>query len=72
MDDLEAKLVEAVADRTGSAPGLDDDLNRLGLDSVDMANFVREIEDRFHIRVDEEIFDVQTLEELARYIRERQ
>ena len=69
---IETRLVEALGRRTGSAPGREADLLTLGIDSVEMAGLVYEIEDAFRVKVDEEVFDVQTIAELARYIGERQ
>ena len=69
---IEARLVEALGRRTGSTPDPRADLRALGIDSVELAGLVYEIEDAFGIRVDEEVFDVGTLAELARYIGARQ
>lgn len=72
MDDVERALVERLETRTGRRPSLDDELMKLGIDSVELAGFLVEIEERFRIRADEEVFDVRTLGELAGYIRDRQ
>ncbi len=72
MDDVETALIERLEARTGRRPALDDELLALGIDSVELAGFLVEIEERFRIRADEEVFDVRTLGELAGYVRARQ
>ena len=54
--------------RLGRDATPDSRLAELGVDSVEMAGFVRELEDGFGIQVDEEVFDVQTVGELVRYV----
>ena len=71
MDDVEQALVERLEARIGRRPALGEELLALGIDSVELAGFLVEIEDRFRMRADEEVFDVRTLGELAGYVRER-
>ncbi len=71
MSSVETRLLEALAAQTGSAPRRCDDLAALGIDSVEMAGFIGELERQFDIRVDEEIFDVVTVEDLIRYVESR-
>ena len=44
---------------------------RYRYDSLRLADFVSDLEKAFHIRADQDIFDVETLRDLADYIRER-
>lgn len=71
MNDVQRELLDAVERRTGRRPSPAEALTALGIDSVELAEFIGVIEKRFCIRVDETVFDVATLEELARYVDER-
>jgi acyl carrier protein len=71
-DDVEAQLLKAISARLGASPALPDELASLGVDSVKMADFIMTIEEQFDIRVDQDIWDVETVGELAAYIRTRQ
>jgi acyl carrier protein len=72
MDDVEKQLLEAINARLRASPALSDELASLGVDSVKMADFIMTIEEQFDIRVDQDIWDVATVGELAAYIRTRQ
>ena len=69
---LEEELVELVNRRLGVTAAIDDRLDSLGVDSVRLAEFVSDLEKAFGFRADQDIFDVETLAELAAYVRERQ
>ena len=71
MDEVETRLLKAINARLGASPALPDELTSLGVDSVKMADFIIAIEERFDIRVDQDIWDVETVAELAAYIRTR-
>jgi acyl carrier protein len=68
---IESALADAIAARTGRRPVATDSVGSLGIDSVDLANLVGDLERRFGFRADETIFDVTTVGELAAYIRAR-
>lgn len=68
---VQTELLSALTAQTGSSPQPSDELSKLGIDSVEMAGLVSELERRFGIRVDEEVFDVVTVEDLARYVEAR-
>jgi len=72
MDDVETRLLKGIDARLGASPALSDELASLGVDSVKMADFIMTIEEQFDIRVDQDIWDVETVGELAAYIRTRQ
>lgn len=70
-DDVERRLLEWLEARRGRPVAADARLDALGIDSVEMAGVLRELEGAFDIRVDETVFDVDTVRDLARYVRER-
>lgn len=71
MDDIEARLIAAIASRYHRESNADTVLSSLGVDSMQMADLVGDIENRFGIEVDQDIFDAETVAQLAAYIRER-
>ena len=68
MNNVERRLLDLVERRSGQRPGLDDPLTALGIDSIEMADFIGVLEEEFRIRVDADIMDVERLAELAHYI----
>lgn len=68
---IEKRLLSAVNDELGVDAQPGDSLDRLGVDSLRLAEFVLELEKSFGFRADQDIFEVETLSELARYIEER-
>lgn len=72
MDSIDAVLLEKVAALFGGEPKLSDSLMMVGVDSVGMAELTFDIEKQFGIRVDDSVLDVDTIQELADYIRSRQ
>lgn len=72
MDTIENELVRQLREKFGGNPKLNDSLMLIGVDSVGMAELTLEIEKQFNVRVDDSILDVETVQELADYIRQRQ
>lgn len=72
MASIEDQLISKLAEKFGTNPELDDGLAYIGADSVGMAELTVEIENAFGIKVGDDIFTVETVQELADYIRERQ
>jgi len=72
VDEVETRLLEAIHAQLRASPALSDELASLGVDSIKMADFIMTIEEQFDIRVDQDIWDVETVGELAAYIRTRQ
>ena len=72
MESLEDQLISQLAKKFDTQPKLSDSLAYVGVDSVGMAELTLEIEEAYGIKVAEDIFDVQTVQEMADYIRERQ
>jgi len=69
--EIERRIIEAIRARLGREATPGDGLRDLGIDSIDMASFIGEIEDEFRIRVDAEIDDVETVADLAAYVAAR-
>lgn len=72
METIESVLLVQLAEKFGGRPQLSDSLILIGVDSVGMAELTFDIEKRFGIRVDDGILDVDTVQDLADYIRQRQ
>lgn len=72
MESIEEKLLNQLTAKFGGAPELTDSLILVGVDSVGMAELTVEIERDFAIRVDDQILSVDTVQELADYVRQRQ
>lgn len=70
--EIEAHLLVALRVRFGAKITPSTDLSRLGVDSLSMADLIMDLEDEFNIRVDQEIFDIDTARGLAVYITQRQ
>jgi acyl carrier protein len=68
---IEDVLLEKLGEKFGGRPQLNDSLLLLGVDSVGMAELTLEIEKLFDIRVDDTMLDIETVQELADYIRAR-
>lgn len=71
MNPLESEIVQALKEELGKDVRATDSLQSLGLDSLRMAVLAEDLEKRFGFRVDEEILDVGSVEELAEYVRSR-
>ncbi len=71
MDSIEQSLITQLHEKFGIRPELEDSLSVLGVDSVSMAEFTLEIEKNFGIRVDDEVLSIDSVGQLAEYIRER-
>lgn len=72
MDTIESVLLGQLAEKFGGQPQLSDSLILVGVDSVGMAELTFDIEKRFNILVDDGVLDVDTVQDLADYIREKQ
>ena len=68
---VEAALLALMGRELGRSVHGDDRLSSLGVDSVAMAEFIGTLEKRFQFDADAEILDVDTVDELVRYIDER-
>lgn len=68
---LEHRLVTVIRERLGIDVTGSTSLTSLGVDSLDMMDFVSRLERELGFRADQDIFEVETVSELARYILER-
>ncbi len=71
MNSIETEIMQALNAELGRDVHATDSLNSLGIDSLRMVQLAAELERRFEFRVDEELLDVETVEELAVYVRSR-
>jgi acyl carrier protein len=67
MDDVEATVLEALKAKVGPRAQLTDDLARLSVDSLAMAELALEIEQRLKIRLDEGVLEQRTVKDLVHY-----
>jgi acyl carrier protein len=72
VESIEEQLLNKFTGKFGTRPKLSDGLSYIGVDSVGMAELTFELEEEFGIRVGEDITNVDTVQDLANYIRERQ
>lgn len=72
MDVIEQEIVDYLRKAVGGNPRISDSLAVIGIDSVGMAELTFELEKRFSIRVDDDVLDLETVADLASYVRQRQ
>jgi len=66
--EIEAYLIAVFRERYGIALAPSAELTQIGIDSVAMAELITGLEDKFGIRVDQDIFDVDSVSALAAYM----
>ncbi len=71
MDRVETELVKLMETRLHVTPAMTSKLTELNLDSIKTADFLRELEFKFDVQFDQEVFELETVADLAAYIRER-
>lgn len=62
------QIVDYLRKVCGGSPKGDDSLAMIGIDSVAMAELTFELEKRFSIKIDDDILDVETVDELVQYV----
>ena len=67
MDDVETTVLEALKRKVGPRAELTDELARLSVDSLAMAELALEIEQRLKIRLDEGVLEQRTVKDLVHY-----
>ena len=67
MDEVEATVLDALKTKIGPRAQLTDDLSRLSIDSLAMAELALEIEQRLKIRLDEGVLEQKTVNDLVHY-----
>jgi acyl carrier protein len=65
------QIVEYLKKVCGGSPSGSDSLSMIGIDSVAMAELTFELEKRFSIKIDDDILDVDTVDELIQYVMNR-
>ncbi len=71
MDRVETELVRFIEARLRVTPAMSSKLTELNLDSIKTADFLRELEFKFDVRFDQDVFELETVGDLAAYIREQ-
>lgn len=70
MDNTLERLTGLVKSRFGRAPQPGESFDSLEMDSLAMAEFSLDIEKEFKIRLNDRVTEVQSLEEMADYVRQ--
>jgi acyl carrier protein len=68
ITDVQETVAQLIQRKTGREPQNGDSLATLEIDSLAMAELTVELEQTFGVRVEEDILDVQTLQELSEYV----
>jgi len=73
MDSVElqttrTQIIDYLRKVCGGSPQGNDSLAMIGIDSVAMAELTFELEKRFAIKVDDDILDVDSVDELVHYV----
>jgi acyl carrier protein len=68
MEEVESVVLCALAAKTGRRPKLSDDLARMSIDSLAMAEIALEIEEKLQVKLTEGILDQPTVGDLVRHI----
>ncbi|MDX1528014.1 MAG: phosphopantetheine-binding protein [Gammaproteobacteria bacterium] len=71
MDRVETELLRLMEARLRVTPELNSNLTELNLDSIKTADFLRELEYEFEVQFDQDVFELETVADLAAYIRRR-
>lgn len=71
MDPVETELLRLMEARLRVTPELNSTLTELNLDSIKTADFLRELEFEFDVQFDQDVFELETVADLAAYIRGR-
>ncbi|MEM8733937.1 MAG: acyl carrier protein, partial [Planctomycetota bacterium] len=72
VEKIEDVLLQRLNQKFGTNPTLSDGLAFVGADSVGMAELTVELEQEFGVTITDEVFTVETVQELANYIRSLQ
>ena len=68
MEDVQATVLEALASKAECRAQITDDLSKLSIDSLAMAELALEIEQRLKIRLNDEVLDQKTVLDLVKYV----
>ena len=68
MEDVQATVLEAIASKAECRAQITDDIAKLSIDSLAMAELALEIEQRLKIRLNDEVLDQRTVKDLVSYV----
>lgn len=71
MESIETELVKVIKSRLHVTAAISSKISELNLDSIKTADFLSELESEFDVRFDQDVFEVETIADLAEYIRDR-
>ncbi len=71
MESIETELVKVIKSRLHVNAAISSKISELNLDSIKTADFLSELESEFDVRFDQDVFEVETIADLAEYIRDR-
>ncbi|MDG2384452.1 MAG: phosphopantetheine-binding protein [Pirellulaceae bacterium] len=71
MKSHQARVLQIIANKTGSRPSLSDPIDQLGIDSLAMAEMIYDLESTFGIRTDDQLLELCTIQDLCDYLEER-
>ncbi len=69
MDEVETVILAAIEAKIARRPKLSDDLIRIGLDSLAIAEIALEIEQHLGVRLSEGVLDQETVGDLVHHVR---
>jgi acyl carrier protein len=72
FESTQAQILSYLEKVCGTMPQMSDSLALIGIDSVAMAELTFDFEKQFAFKVTDEILDIETVEELVRYVFENQ
>ena len=68
MEDVQATVLEAIASKAECRAQITDDIAKLSIDSLAMAELALEIEQWLKIRLNDEVLDQRTVKDLVSYV----
>ncbi len=68
LQSTQTQIVDYLRKVCGGSPQGKDSLAMIGIDSVAMAELTFELEKRFSIKIDDDILDVDSVDELVQYV----
>jgi acyl carrier protein len=72
LEATQAQVLTYLEKVCGTRPAMSDPLAIIGIDSVAMAEMIFDFEQRFSCKIGDDILDVETVEELVRYLFDHQ
>jgi acyl carrier protein len=72
FESTQSQILSYLEKVCGNMPQMSDSLGLIGIDSVAMAELTFDFEKQFSFKVTDDILDIETVEELVRYVFENQ